>query len=139
MNNERAVMVLLTDISTSIENEHLRETARYKDAVLANVTHDLKTPLAGIIGVSRNLAQQDSLIAPQMDFIRKTGQYLLYLISDILDAQKLCENKLRIMPTEFDIQEVFDEVAEIATTLINSRQVQICQNNTLSKTTFYND
>jgi len=46
---ELTIMVLLTDISEKVINERLKELDQYKDEMLNTITHDLKTPLNGIL------------------------------------------------------------------------------------------
>ncbi|MCF7976338.1 MAG: response regulator [Phycisphaerae bacterium] len=46
-------------VSIQIQNEELKELDRLKDEFLANITHELKTPLNGILGLGRGILQGD--------------------------------------------------------------------------------
>jgi signal transduction histidine kinase len=44
-------MIALEDISEKVNNLELIELDKYKDNILATVTHDIKTPLNGMIAI----------------------------------------------------------------------------------------
>ena len=67
---------MITDVSATKNFDKLLEYSKYKDQAQSNVAHDLKTPLAGIIGVSQNLVSKDPVVTSSMGFIKKTAQYL---------------------------------------------------------------
>ena len=69
-----------------------------KNERLANISHEMRTPLNGILGLADTLAG-DSLTEVQrlrVDVIRDCGRNLLTLINDILDASKIEAGKLAI-------------------------------------------
>lgn len=74
-----------------------RESAqRMRDLFLASMSHDLRSPLNGILGFVA-LLQKHSLKAPQMEsleIIDRRGRELLELIENILDAAKIEAGKL---------------------------------------------
>lgn len=77
-------------LETSLEAA--KKTSRDKTIFFSNISHDMRTPLNAIIGLSR-LAQQnqDDLqkVHEYMEKIEQSGQQLLTLINDILDMSKL--------------------------------------------------
>lgn len=42
-------LVIMNDISEKVRLKHMKELDQYKDRLLATVSHDLKTPLNGMI------------------------------------------------------------------------------------------
>ena len=69
-----------------------------KNERLANISHEMRTPLNGILGLADTLAG-DSLTEVQrlrVDVIRDCGRNLLTLINDILDASKIEAGTLAI-------------------------------------------
>lgn len=42
-------MLIMNDISEKVRSQHLKEVNTYKDRLLATVSHDLKTPLNGMV------------------------------------------------------------------------------------------
>jgi PAS domain S-box-containing protein len=79
-----------------------------KSAFLANLSHEVRTPLNGILGFSQFLRQ---LIEPgtkgyqYIDFIIQNGKQLLYLISDIIDISKIDSGQLILSKKKFILNE----------------------------------
>lgn len=87
-----------------------------KSTFLANMSHELRTPLNGVLGYAQILAQDKSLNAQQKDgisVIQRSGEYLLTLISDILDLSKIEAGKIEIYPSEFHLGQFLKELAEL--------------------------
>jgi len=85
-----------------------------KDRFLANMTHELRTPMTGVIGMVDLLADTQ-LDKEQRNFLgtaRKSARYLLAVINDILDVSKLDAGKLTIKQEPFEaVQLTKDAVA----------------------------
>ncbi|MFV8818328.1 two-component regulator propeller domain-containing protein [Haliea sp. E17] len=82
-----------------------------KSNFLATMTHEIRTPLHGMIGMTQLLMQTD-LNEQQKQFTKaahNSGQSLLKIINEILDLSKIEASKVEIEKTEFDIVELLDE------------------------------
>ncbi len=87
-----------------------------KSAFLANISHEFRTPLNGILGYAQIFKQDDSLNEQQQDgiaVINRSGEYLLTLISDILDLSKIEAGKLEIIPEAFNFNQFLFSIAEL--------------------------
>ena len=88
---------------------------RAKSTFLANMSHELRTPLNVIIGMSQLLA--DAPDAPQHrqlpNIIRRSGQALLALISDVLDLSQIEAGKIALHPGAFAPRQLIDEVLDM--------------------------
>jgi two-component system cell cycle sensor histidine kinase PleC len=94
----------LADLAEKYSREKTRaESAnRSKSEFLANMSHELRTPLNAIIGFSEVMEQE--LFGPMgtakyMDYARdihRSGQYLLDVISDILDMSKIEAGRMQL-------------------------------------------
>ncbi|EAS02764.1 ATPase, histidine kinase-, DNA gyrase B (macronuclear) [Tetrahymena thermophila SB210] len=114
--NQDAVMVIMDDISEKIINERLKETDEYKDQMLATVTHDLKTPLNGIIIMIKTLIESSQHTEEEMKVMKmvlQNANLLLSMIQDILDYSQIKRNVLNLAPDRFKIEEVLEEVYEL--------------------------
>jgi signal transduction histidine kinase/CheY-like chemotaxis protein len=99
-------------------HEHMAESQKAKSMFFAAVTHELRTPLAGALGIARLL--DDTPLRPdQMDYVRSltsSTQHALALIDDILDLSKLEAGKLALRPQDVDIAELVRETVELVAT-----------------------
>jgi CheY-like chemotaxis protein len=94
-------------------NVKLKEdAAKAKSIFLANVSHDLRTPMNGVIGLSE-LLKGTSLDKEQdvyVESIRVCADTLLTLINDILDFSKLEAGKMKISTVPLNLKETIAEV-----------------------------
>jgi signal transduction histidine kinase/CheY-like chemotaxis protein len=108
---------LYTELSTShqrLERQVDERTAELKAAkeaadaashaksdFLSSMSHELRSPLNGILGYAQILARAADL-PPQhhgaVQIIRKSGEHLLTLINDVLDLAKIEAGKLELLP-----------------------------------------
>jgi signal transduction histidine kinase len=89
---------------------------RAKSAFLANMSHELRTPLNGILGYAQILGRDKSLTSKQKEgiaIIRRSGDYLLTLVNDILDLSKIEANKVELYPTDFHFQVFLQEIVDL--------------------------
>ncbi len=103
---------------------------RAKSVFLANMTHELRTPLSAIIGYSELLQewlgmQTDNnqktitFMEPRLQKIGTAAHHLVTVISDILDLSKIEAGKMTIYPKTFSVIEMLDGVAGTAESLID--------------------
>ena len=76
-----------------------------KSQFLANISHEVRTPLHGVLGLTE-LLLHDPKAEPFFDklkLIEQSGQHLLNIVDDILDFAKIESGKLPLKPTDTDI------------------------------------
>jgi len=84
-----------------------------KSAFLANVSHEIRTPINAVIGFT-DLLLDSSLSVDQRrqaETVKASAEALLLLINEILDFAKIEAGKLELEIVEFDLQSVVEEFA----------------------------
>ncbi|KAF3491203.1 two-component sensor protein histidine protein kinase [Arthroderma uncinatum] len=94
-------------------NVKLKEdAAKAKSIFLANISHDLRTPMTGVIGLSELL--KATKLDPKQDVyvesIRVCADTLLTLINDILDFSKLEAGKMKVSIVPINLRQTIAEV-----------------------------
>lgn len=107
---------IATDVTDVLRTRHEKQSAviasQAKSEFLAHMSHEVRTPLNGIIGLT-HLALQS---APEGDLkeylhkIRSSSTNLLAIINDILDLSKIEANKMILEDVNFMVEEVLDFV-----------------------------
>lgn len=97
--------------------ESAKTANRAKSEFIANISHELRNPLNGILGFSQLLLRDKTTTIKQQEGINviyRCGSHLLTLINDLLDIAKIEAQKMELNPTKFhfstfliDIQQVF--------------------------------
>jgi PAS domain S-box-containing protein len=107
------------------EKERAERANDAKSDFLARVSHELRTPLNAVLGFAQLLAinTQEPLTPKQLrqvEQIRKSGDYLLSLIDEILDLSKIEAGTIRVSIERVTLDSVFDHVRDMLQPLADS-------------------
>ncbi len=88
------------------------EMLQVKSQFVANVTHELRTPVNGILGNTREMLshEDDKSKRAVMELVVRTCQDMNQIINNILDFSKLDAGKFVLDPTKFCIRNMVDYV-----------------------------
>jgi TMAO reductase system sensor TorS len=91
------------------------EATRAKSAFLAMTSHEVRTPMNGILGMNGLLFDTD-LTSEQRQYaeaIDSSARSLLTILNDVLDFSKIEAGKLDLDVYDFDLHEVLDQVSDM--------------------------
>ncbi len=102
----------IQNIELDIARKQAVAANRVKSEFLANISHEVRTPMNGIIGFT-DLLLKTKVTPRQTEYlstIQKSANHLLSIINDILDFSKLEAGKLTLDNATFNIRDLIDEV-----------------------------
>ncbi|MCR4791318.1 MAG: response regulator [Lachnospiraceae bacterium] len=109
-------------ISTLSEIEYekrLKEAAeaaiaadKAKSRFLAQMSHEIRTPINAVLGMNEMIIREagDEVIRDYADDIQVAGKNLLSIINTILDFSKIEDGKMEIIPVEYDLASVLNNL-----------------------------
>jgi len=94
------------------EMEIARQASEAKDLFLANISHEIRTPVTGIIGMTEILGRTplNSQQKEYLDIIFDSSKILLELINDILDISKIDAGKIGLKEEVFDFKNMLSNM-----------------------------
>jgi signal transduction histidine kinase len=99
------------------QNQKLSEVARLKTQFVSNITHELRTPLHGILGLADVLLEdpEQSLHADHrryLEMMKRSGEALLEMVDHILDLTKYQSGLIQLNVKKIDLKKIISEVAQ---------------------------
>lgn len=106
--SNRGVLALHAELEDA--EHHKREDSEIKTRLVANLTHELRTPLHSILGLTQLLIDHsDGQLTPeqakQVGFIRTSAQELLSLVNDVLELGRIESGHARMRVEPFDLSD----------------------------------
>jgi signal transduction histidine kinase/CheY-like chemotaxis protein len=104
-----------------------RQAERAKNEFLANVSHEVRTPLNGIMGIT-DLVLQSGVTADQAEnlrIIKLSSDSLLSLLTGVLDFSKMDAGKFALESSEFDPRNIVEDVVRTMSGLAQTKQVEL--------------
>lgn len=103
----------LADLATA--REAAERAVQAKNDFIANMSHEVRTPLNGVIGLASALAagRLSSREKDMVDLIQKSGEALRRILDDILDLSKIQAEKMPLVEESFDLQVEVKAAAEL--------------------------
>ncbi|MCX7843127.1 MAG: ATP-binding protein [Clostridia bacterium] len=108
----------------------LMELDRLKDEFLVNTSHELKTPLNGIINLTRSMLEKKpaNLTNQQqndLNLVIQAGKRLNSLVNDILDMARLKRGELKLNKVPIDVRTVVDVVIRFVDYLKQDKEIEV--------------
>src|ERR1700742_974346 len=141
----RGVMALYSELSEELEqtnrgvvalyreldekSEQLRAASESKNRFWANVSHELRSPLNSIVGLTRLLSESGSGLGTeqlyQAALIASTTGGLLTLVNDLLDVAKAESGQLVLEPVEVSLPSLLATLRGLTKPMADGRPVEV--------------
>ena len=102
------------------ENANLAKTT-----FLSNMSHDIRTPMNAIVGITNLMEHEDGLSDKMQSYIQKvqfSSRHLLGLINDILDMSRIESNEVKLNVEHVSLAEQIGQIDTIIRTQANERR-----------------
>ena len=127
------ILIILRDITRSNNyktklinaQKEAVQLARAKEAFVANMSHEMRTPLNVILGFSQQL-RHTSLLPQQQEHLQAVngaGEHLLHIVNDVLDLSKIEAGKLHISHTIFSLKQLLKQLEHAFALKASSKRI----------------
>lgn len=115
------------NIELDIARKNALKASQIKSEFLANTSHEIRTPINGIIGFT-SLLLKTQLTTQQREYMRTiahSSQGLLTIINDILDFSRIESGKLTLDYAPLDLRQVIEETLQIVAPSAHEKSQQL--------------
>ena len=104
------------NIELKIAKEKAEEASKLKTQFISTISHELRTPLYGVVGITNMLSDEHKELAdsPHLNSLKFSARYLLSLVNDLLQINKIEENKVVLENLAMNIA---DEIKMVSNSL----------------------
>jgi len=116
-----------------VTEEKAEMTVEMNSRFLANLLHEIRTPMTAILGFSETLADKEisrKKIGEIARIIRDNSEYLLHLLNDVLDYSKMEAEMLKIETSSFSLENLLSEIHSIFTLTAREKKLDFVIRNT---------
>ena len=92
------------------------EASSAKTEFLSNMSHDIRTPINGIMGmldIAENNFDDQARVKDSLDKMRGAASHLLSLINDVLDMAKVESGTMQMLDADFDLRALLNSCCDI--------------------------
>ena len=112
------------------QNEELQQADKLKDEFLANTSHELRTPIHGIVGMAESMiagsaGELSESQRQQLSLIIRSSEGLARLVNDLLDYHKMRYGQLPIKMQAIDLKSVINLVFELCQHLTGNKPLRL--------------
>lgn len=108
----------------------IEEANKAKTTFLSNVSHEIRTPINAVLGLDEMIIRESSepSIVAYANDIKSSGKTLLSLINDILDVSKIEAGKLEIIPVQYELSSVINDLVNMISVKARDKNIAFLLN-----------
>ncbi|MBD5474899.1 MAG: response regulator [Lachnospiraceae bacterium] len=105
----------------------LKIVEKSKDDFMVNISHEIRTPINAVCGMSEAILHEDIPVNVRRDIIdiQTAGRNLLATVSNILDFSELESGKMELAEESYNITSTVTDIINMALTLENGKQLEL--------------
>lgn len=114
----------------ALRNVRLEELNREKNELLGMAAHDLRNPLAAVLGLTRHLiGETRELLSDRhremLDHLQSSSEHMLALVEDLLDLTSLESGTVRLALVACDLPALVDRAVRLARELGRQKKISV--------------
>jgi len=136
---QSAILSLTQDVTVDYENEMkqhaalqaaldlVSEATKSKADFYSRMSHDMRTPMNGILGITELASKETDLtrLHEDIDKIHQAGVYMLSLINDTLDLQRIESGRMTLEPRICNMKELIEGILSMIQTSAKEKDISI--------------
>ncbi|MCR5747931.1 MAG: response regulator [Lachnospiraceae bacterium] len=94
-----------------------------KTSFLSNMSHEIRTPINAVLGMNEMILREsgDQNVLAYSESIKTAGNTLLGIVNDVLDFSKIEAGKMEIIPVEYDLSSVLNDLVNMIQTRADNK------------------
>ena len=125
------------------ELEEAKASSEAKENFLSNMSHDIRTPMNAIVGMTalaKNHIDEKSRVMDALDKIEVASAHLLSLINDVLDMSRINSGRMRLVEERFQLGDLLHEILVIVQPMSDARGHEfVFETGTIDRESLYGD
>ncbi len=129
--SQTALALERAELAAQAERSRIQiEAERLRNTLLSSVSHDLRTPLAGITGAASSLLEGDDKLPPEtrrelVESIGEEAARLNRLVGNLLDMTRLESGELKVQKEWHSLEEVIGAALERLGPRLDGRSIEV--------------
>ena len=108
-------------------SERALAASEAKSSFLSNMSHEIRTPINAVLGMNEMILREcdDKNILGYSESIKTAGSTLLGIVNDILDFSKIEAGKMEIIPVDYDLSSVINDLVNMIYTKADDKGLKL--------------